>query len=288
MLSVKRTQQRYRLICDWACQRIEKLEADAGKQQSEKRILLDTLFEVQAENIMQGEDILRQRDELIKLRGTSGKDFTMSVQAGGKAGHEWTVSEHLRGACSCGQAFLSREQWQFHLAITAAEQAAKPIASSAHFPRITKHDLEVVVEAMDKLREALRVGLPATKAVAPHPEVCVCAECRPHLESNQSVAPAVPPSVDGLEARCALIEELRYQIREAWPAPWSVEMFPLSEKAVAGFAAFIRTRDRELVEKLEGLREEFCAKLGANEPCTTCLLCNALRAVLAARNEGGK
>ena len=27
---------------------------------------------------------------------------------------------------------------------------------SAHFPRITKHDLEVVVEAMDKLREALR------------------------------------------------------------------------------------------------------------------------------------
>ena len=28
---------------------------------------------------------------------------------------------------------------------------------SAHFPRITKHDLEVVVEAMDKLREALTV-----------------------------------------------------------------------------------------------------------------------------------
>ena len=27
---------------------------------------------------------------------------------------------------------------------------------SAHFPRITKHDLEVVVEAMDRLREALR------------------------------------------------------------------------------------------------------------------------------------
>ena len=70
-------------------------------------------------------------------------------------------------------------------------------------------------------------------------------------------APAAPPSVDGLEAQCALIEELRYQIREAWPAPWSVEMFPLSEKAVAGFAAFIRTRDRELVEKLEGLAEKW-------------------------------
>ena len=60
---------RYRLICDWACQRIEKLETQAQTQQREKRILLDTLFEVQAENIMQGEDILRQRDELIKLRG---------------------------------------------------------------------------------------------------------------------------------------------------------------------------------------------------------------------------
>ena len=105
---------RYRLICDWACQRIEKLEcisgtlaawkekctATAGRLRSfeemfdnlklqevgnalnlplgstitkeilpgierlkrEKRILLDTLFEVQAENIMQGEDILRQRE----------------------------------------------------------------------------------------------------------------------------------------------------------------------------------------------------------------------------------
>ena len=42
-----------------------------------------------------------------------------------------------------------------HLA-TATEQAPKSVASSAHFPRITKHDLEVVVEAMDKLREALR------------------------------------------------------------------------------------------------------------------------------------
>ena len=55
----------------------------------------------------------------------------MSAQASGKAGHEWTVSEHLRGAC-----FMSK--------------------MSAHFPRITKHDLEVVVEAMDKLREALQ------------------------------------------------------------------------------------------------------------------------------------
>lgn len=68
---------RYRLICDWACQRIEKLEADAGKQQSEKRILLDTLFEVQAENIMQGEDILRQRDELIKLRGEPAERISL-------------------------------------------------------------------------------------------------------------------------------------------------------------------------------------------------------------------
>ena len=92
----------------------------------------------------------------------------MSVQAGGKAGHEWTISEHLRGACSCGQAFLSREQWQFHLAITAAEQAAKPIASSAHFPRITKHDLEVVVEAMDKLREALAPSSGAGFGVSLH------------------------------------------------------------------------------------------------------------------------
>ena len=64
---------RYRLICDWACQRIEKLETQAQTQQREKRILLDTLFEVQAENIMQGEDILRQRDELIKLRGVPGE-----------------------------------------------------------------------------------------------------------------------------------------------------------------------------------------------------------------------
>ena len=31
---------------------------------------------------------------------------------------------------------------------------------SAHFPRITKHDLEVVVEAMDKLREAIATAVP--------------------------------------------------------------------------------------------------------------------------------
>ena len=99
---------------------------------------------------------------------------------------------------------------------------------SAHFPRITKHDLEVVVEAMDRLREALRVEEEAARENAD--------EC------------ALPTL---LEAR---IESLQ-------------------------------ARDRELVEKLEGLREEFCAKLGANEPCTTCLLCNELRAVLAARNE---
>ncbi len=85
---------RYRLICDWTCQRIEKLEANDSEQfrvehassvlwneiaegwqrkcgalEQEKRILLETLFVVQAENIMQAEDILRQRDELIKLRG---------------------------------------------------------------------------------------------------------------------------------------------------------------------------------------------------------------------------
>ena len=112
---------RYRLVCDWACQRIEKLECISGtlaawkekctatygrlrsfeemfdnlklqevgdalnlplgstitkeilpgieKLKREKRILLDTLFEVQAENIMQGEDILRQQKELAILRG---------------------------------------------------------------------------------------------------------------------------------------------------------------------------------------------------------------------------
>ena len=68
---------RYRLICDWACQRIEKLETQAQTQQREKRILLDTLFEVQAENIMQGEDILRQRDELIKLRGEPAERISL-------------------------------------------------------------------------------------------------------------------------------------------------------------------------------------------------------------------
>ena len=94
LFSARSELTRYRLICDWACQRIEELEmVDLSLEkslteeqryignlaerlhtmQSEKRILLDTLFEVQAENIMQGEDILRQRDELIKLRGVSGE-----------------------------------------------------------------------------------------------------------------------------------------------------------------------------------------------------------------------
>ena len=93
---------RYRLICDWACQRIEKLEKSAlgwdvcllnccnkwmqtalerskeiTKLQKERRILLDTLFEVQAENLMQGEDILRQRDELIKLRGEPAERISL-------------------------------------------------------------------------------------------------------------------------------------------------------------------------------------------------------------------
>lgn len=90
LFSASNELSKYRLICDWACQRIEELEmVDLSLEkslteeqryignlaerlhtmQSEKRILLDTLFEVQAENIMQGEDILRQREELIKLRG---------------------------------------------------------------------------------------------------------------------------------------------------------------------------------------------------------------------------
>ena len=47
------------------------------KLQKERRILLDTLFEVQAENIMQGEDILRQRDELIKLRGEPAERISL-------------------------------------------------------------------------------------------------------------------------------------------------------------------------------------------------------------------
>lgn len=95
---------------------------------------------------------------------------------------------------------------------------------------------------------------------------------------------------DGLEAQCALIEELRYQIREAWPAPWSVEMFPLSEKAVAGFAAFIRTRDREIVERLEEQAKWWKrhhpdwneTETEVYEECADTIL-----AVLAARNEGG-
>ena len=90
--------------------------------------------------------------------------------------------------------------------------------------------------------------------------------------------------MDGLEAQCALIEELRYQIREAWPAPWSVEMFPLSEKAVAGFAAFIRTRDRELVEKLEGLAAKW-DKENSLRSDDSYRYPQQLRAVLAARER---
>ena len=99
--------------------------------------------------------------------------------------------------------------------------------------RITKHDLEVVVEAMDKLRDALQVEEEEKSAlpeqISGHEWVCVTtsgwrgmcscgqfgqdsprrlvthAEWQAHLAS---VAQAAPPSVDGLEARhasyCAL------------------------------------------------------------------------------------
>ena len=93
--------------------------------------------------------------------------------------------------------------------------------------RITKHDLEVVVEAMDKLRAALRVEEEEKSAlpeqISGHEWVCVTtsgwrgmcscgqfgqddprrlvthAEWQAHLAS---VAQAAPPSVDALEAQC--------------------------------------------------------------------------------------
>jgi hypothetical protein len=168
-------------------------------------------------------------------------------------------------------------------------KAAKPISSSAHFPRITKHDLEVVVEAMDKLREALRVdeatktpldrhhleamlrvGMESTDSHMrdfaaqtardiglTHEHTDACYGKVPETEGKGEYlrcglvagkVPAVPPSVDGLEGQC------RFEIDMAMlgtplKAPGVKEREAIAQK----FASVIRNRDRELVEKLEGL-----------------------------------
>ena len=108
-------------------------------------------------------------------------------------GHNW-IADVGFSCCECGwkhseaetgsKGFTCKEQWQAHLAFMQAEQAAKPVASSAHFPRITKHDLEVVVEAMDKLREALRAEEEAARENADESALPTLLEAR--IESLQA------------------------------------------------------------------------------------------------------
>ena len=146
---------------------------------------------------------------------------------------------------------------------------------SAHFPRITKHDLEVVVEAMDKLREALKVEEEA-KPSKLHVD-------REALKQQIANAPdleydtAAPPSVDGLEAQCDVVAE------KALRSVHSVNHSQLEYNVSSAFLDFIRARDRELVElaakwdKENSLRSDDSYRYPQQ-----------LRAVLAARNEGGR
>ena len=101
----------------------------------------------------------------------------MSDQASGKAEHG--VAEEAAkpaqqchagsdGDCfwpECPQEANNRANYQVECPLRSHDEGENDdgeslvkheVTSSAHFPRITKHDLEVVVEAMDKLREALR------------------------------------------------------------------------------------------------------------------------------------
>ena len=196
----------------------------------------------------------------------------MSVQASGKAGeHEWKPIEKGRGYCSCEFGlnvgfFLSREEWQAHLAFMQAEEAPKPVVSSAHFPRITKHDLEVVVEAMDKLRAALRV--------------------------EEEAKPALLEQISGHEWR-GIVSDLvgecacRYAPKDGRAAgyityfEWHAHAASIAQAAQLCDSAQERCRilleeRRELIEKLEALELD----TDRDRELVRC-------AVRAARNEGG-
>ena len=259
----------------------------------------------------------------------------MSAQASGKAvEHEWLMREnsngHLRGKCSCGEpamGLMTRDAWYAHLSYLRAEQAANPVASSAHFPRITKHDLEVVVEAMDKLRQALRVE----EAAKPW-------QCFTEHPIRKTMNAAAPPSVDGLEAQDNLkrrilvhlqnalfipdkeekqiVDEMEYFIRtrdrerereirelRGWKES-AMELFKAFDSQAVGKALGLQlgesvmdkvlpailamqAADRELVEKLEGLAAKW-EKENSLRSDDSYRYPQQLRAVLAARNEGGK
>ena len=114
---------------------------------------------------------------------------------------------------------------------------------SAHFPRITKHDLEVVVEAMDKLREAIAAAQPP-KQISGHECNCyhrllaVCVEL---------ATSAGNPDLSELESQ-ELLDESRI---------WQKAATHVSSVAQAAQPPEVpaeqpRCSHGELVEKLEG------------------------------------
>lgn len=109
---------------------------------------------------------------------------------------------------------------------------------------------------------------------------CACGDIGDGMESFRahlaSVAQAAPPSVDGLEAQC-------YKVIDAWDLRYGrLDDSDCLETIARFFAKFIRSRDRELVElaakwdKENSLRSDDSYRYPQQ-----------LRAVLAARNEGG-